>query len=88
VNILAQDQEAVSRQFSSKVDDKFVGLGWQATSSGSPRLADVLAWIDCDVEVIHDAGDHEICIGRVRELQVVREGGPLVFYRGGYGQFS
>jgi flavin reductase (DIM6/NTAB) family NADH-FMN oxidoreductase RutF len=88
VNILAEDQEAVCRQFSSKVDDKFDGLGWQAASSGSPRLADVLAWIDCDLESIHDAGDHEICIGRVRELAVARENGPLLFYRGGYGQFS
>jgi flavin reductase (DIM6/NTAB) family NADH-FMN oxidoreductase RutF len=88
VNILAEDQEAVCRQFSSKVDDKFAGLGWTPASSGSPKLADVLAWIDCDIEAVHDAGDHEICIGRVRELKVERENGPLLFYRGGYGQFS
>jgi len=88
VNILAEDQEAVCRQFSSKVDDKFAGLGWTPASSGSPKLADVLAWIDCDIEAIHDAGDHELCIGRVRELKVERENGPLLFYRGGYGQFS
>jgi flavin reductase (DIM6/NTAB) family NADH-FMN oxidoreductase RutF len=37
---------------------------------------------------VHDAGDHEICVGRVRELKVERENGPLLFYRGGYGQFS
>ena len=88
VNILAEDQEAVCRQFSSKVDDKFAGLGWTPASSGSPRLADVLAWIDCDVEAVHDAGDHEICVGRVRELGVERENGPLLFYRGGYGRFA
>lgn len=88
VNILAEDQEAVCRQFSSKVDDKFSGLGWQPAVTGSPRLADVLAWIDCDVEAIHDAGDHELCVGRVRELGVERENGPLLFYRGGYGRFA
>lgn len=88
VNILAEDQEAVCRQFSSKVDDKFTGLGWTPAASGSPRLADVLAWIDCDIEAIHDAGDHEVCIGRVRELGVERENGPLLFYRGGYGRFA
>ena len=48
----------------------------------------MLAWIDCDIEAIHDAGDHEVCIGRVRELGVERECGPLLFYRGGYGRFS
>jgi 3-hydroxy-9,10-secoandrosta-1,3,5(10)-triene-9,17-dione monooxygenase reductase component len=88
VNILAEDQEAVCRQFSSKAEDKFAGLGWQPASSGAPRLADVLAWIDCDIEAVHDAGDHEICIGRVRELAVERENGPLLFYRGGYGRFA
>jgi 3-hydroxy-9,10-secoandrosta-1,3,5(10)-triene-9,17-dione monooxygenase reductase component len=88
VNILADDQEAVCRQFSSKVDDKFTGLGWTPTSSGAPKLTDVLAWIECDVEAIHDAGDHEICVGRVRELKVERENGPLLFYRGGYGRFA
>lgn len=88
VNILAEDQEAVCRVFASKAPDKFEGLGWTAAGTGSPRLADVLAWIDCDVEAVHDAGDHDICVGRVRELSVDRENGPLVFYRGGYGRFA
>ena len=35
------------------------------------------------------AGDHELCVGRVRELDVGRRGiGPLVFFRGGYGRFE
>lgn len=87
VNILAEDQEAVCRAFASKTEDKFVGLGWTPTSAGLPRLADVLAWIECDIDAVHDAGDHEICVGRVRELAVEREKGALLFYRGGYGRF-
>jgi len=88
VNILAEDQEAVCRQLSMKGDEKFKGLGWVPASSGSPKLADVLAWIDCDIDAVHDAGDHEICIGRVREMNVEREKGPLLFFRGGYGGFA
>lgn len=88
VNVLAEDQEAVCRQMSLKGEDKFAGLGFTPASSGSPRLGDVLAWIDCDIEAIHDAGDHEICVGRVRELGVERETGPLLFFRGGYGKYA
>jgi len=88
VNVLAEDQEAVCRQFSMKGDEKFRGLGWHATATGSPRITDVLAWIDCEIEAVHDAGDHEICVGRVREMNVERENGPLLFYRGGYGRFA
>lgn len=88
VNVLAEDQEEVCRQFSTKGADKFAGLSWAPTATGSPRLANVLAWIDCDVDAVHDAGDHEICVGLVRELEFERESEPLLFYRSGYHRFS
>jgi 3-hydroxy-9,10-secoandrosta-1,3,5(10)-triene-9,17-dione monooxygenase reductase component len=89
VNILAEDQEDLCRVFAAKGGDKFSGIGWHPSSTGSPRLNDVLAWIDCEIDAVHDAGDHEVCIGRVRELDVERHReGPLVFFRGGYGRFE
>jgi flavin reductase (DIM6/NTAB) family NADH-FMN oxidoreductase RutF len=89
VNVLGDEQEDVCRVFAGK-GDKFAGLGYRAApGSGAPVLNDVLAWIDCDIEAVHEAGDHWIVIGRVHELEVGREhGGPLVFYRGGYGRFA
>ena len=90
VNVLAEDQEDVCRVFASSGGDKFEGVGWRpAAGTGSPIIQDVLAWIDCDIDVIHDAGDHFIVVGRVRDLEVARsDGAPLVFYRGGYGRFE
>jgi flavin reductase (DIM6/NTAB) family NADH-FMN oxidoreductase RutF len=88
VNILADDQEAVSRRFASKEEDKFAGLGWSPAGSGSPLLEGVLAWIDCDIESVTDAGDHVCVMGRVRELEVAHDGAPLLFFRGGYGRFT
>jgi 3-hydroxy-9,10-secoandrosta-1,3,5(10)-triene-9,17-dione monooxygenase reductase component len=88
VNILAEDQEAVSRAFATHGVDRFSGLGWKPAPSGAPILADVLAWVDCTVEAEHEAGDHRIVVGRVRELDLLHEGRPLVFYRGGYGRFE
>jgi flavin reductase (DIM6/NTAB) family NADH-FMN oxidoreductase RutF len=87
VNILASEQEPVSRQFASRVPDKFAGVGWTKAPSGSPRLTDALAWIDCRIEAEHQAGDHVIVVGRVLALGN-REGEPLAYYRGGYGAFS
>lgn len=88
VNILAEDQEAVSRTFARHGVDRFSGMGWKPAPSGAPILADVLAWVDCTIEAEHGAGDHLIVVGRVRELGLVHEGRPLVFYRGGYGRFE
>jgi len=83
-SVLAGDQEEVSRTFASSVDDKFAGLGWAHSPLGSPRIKDALAWIDCSVEAVHPAGDHDLVVGRVHDLAVEREGHPLVFFRGGY----
>ena len=85
VNVLADDQEDVSRVFASKATDKFEGLAWDHSPLGSPRLGGTLAWIDCELSVVHEAGDHDIAIGAVHELHVANEGRPLVFFRGGYG---
>jgi len=88
VNILAEDQEDVCRRFASKGDDKFAGLGWKPAGSGAPRLDGVLAWIDCDIDSVVEAGDHFCVMGRVRDLEVGHNGAPLLFFRGGYGRFA
>jgi 3-hydroxy-9,10-secoandrosta-1,3,5(10)-triene-9,17-dione monooxygenase reductase component len=87
INVLAEDQEDVCRTFASKAEDKFAGIGWKPSVLGSPILDGSLAWIDCDLAEVVPQGDHDIVIGAVRDLHVEREGGPLVFYRGGYGRF-
>ena len=89
VNILSAEQEDVCRAFATSGADKFRGLGWKPGPSGSPVLEDVLGWIDCKMDTIHEAGDHLIVIGRVLELHVADDHpGPLLFYRGGYGRFE
>jgi 3-hydroxy-9,10-secoandrosta-1,3,5(10)-triene-9,17-dione monooxygenase reductase component len=89
VNILGANQEHVCRVFASKEPDKFASIGWEASPiTGAPRIEGVLAWIDCDIETVHPGGDHDIVIGRVRDLDASDEHGPLVFYRGGYGRFE
>lgn len=84
VNILARDQEDVSRKFAAKDDDRFGGVGWRTAATGSPILDGALAFLDCTIAAQHDAGDHVLVMGRVVEMGVEREAAPLVFFRGGY----
>jgi flavin reductase (DIM6/NTAB) family NADH-FMN oxidoreductase RutF len=86
LNILSEEQEAICWAFAGSGGDKFAGVGWSPASTGAPRLNDVLAWIDCTLEEVHDAGDHVLVVGRVVELDAVA-GEPLLFYRGGFGGF-
>ena len=87
VNVLSLTQEDVSRQMSSKVPDKFLGVSWHAEQSGAPILDEALAWIDCSIEAEHDGGDHIIVVGRVLSLGA-RDGEPLAYFRGGYGNYA
>lgn len=88
VNILGEEQEDICRRFASKESDKFAGLGWSPAGSGSPQLDGAIAWIDCDIDQVVDAGDHVLVMGAVRDLDVGHDGPPLVFFRGGYGRFG
>jgi flavin reductase (DIM6/NTAB) family NADH-FMN oxidoreductase RutF/DNA-binding IclR family transcriptional regulator len=89
VNILGADQEDICRTFSAKAGNKFEKVPFHRTpQTGSPVIDGVVAWIDCDIAAVQDAGDHVIVLGRVRELDLERPGLPLLFFQGGYGRFS
>lgn len=87
-NVLGDDQEELGRRFARRGVDKFADVGWRPGLSGAPRLGGCLAFVDCTIEAVHEAGDHDIVVGRVVDLGVGHEGGPLLFFRGGYGRFS
>ena len=86
INVLSSGQEAVARTFADSSADKFAGLGWSPAVHGAPRLHGALAWIDCNVESVYEAGDHWLVVARVMELEAC-EGEPLLFYRAGFGTF-
>jgi 3-hydroxy-9,10-secoandrosta-1,3,5(10)-triene-9,17-dione monooxygenase reductase component len=78
VNVLEETQAAVCTAFARSGGDKFSGVEWREAPSGAPLIAGAAAWIECSLEVAHDAGDHEVAIGRV--LSLARGSGrPLVF---------
>jgi flavin reductase (DIM6/NTAB) family NADH-FMN oxidoreductase RutF len=85
VNMLHADQVDLCRAFGRSGGDKFAGLDWSpGATTGAPRLADSLAWIECGIEDVHPAGDHLLAVGRVLDFEV-NAGRPLLFYRGRFG---
>jgi len=88
VNVLSHNQRAVCQALSSKAENKFEGVAHRTSDFGPPIIEDSVAWIDCDLDAVHEAGDHFIVIGRVRSLDVANAGNPLLFLKGGYGQFA
>jgi 3-hydroxy-9,10-secoandrosta-1,3,5(10)-triene-9,17-dione monooxygenase reductase component len=86
VNVLGEHQEAVCRAFAISGGDKFSGVGWRPGITGAPVIDGSLAVVECELGEIFEGGDHEIVTGLVVSLEV-GEGGPLLFYRGGFGRF-
>ena len=83
VNILSEDQEEISRRFSSVCEDRFEGVEWSRGEFGVPVLGGVLAEMECAVMETFEAGDHAVLIGEVRRAGY-REGWPLVYFGSGY----
>jgi 3-hydroxy-9,10-secoandrosta-1,3,5(10)-triene-9,17-dione monooxygenase reductase component len=81
VNILAEDQAELCRTFARRSTARFTEGSSRTAVTGSPILADALAYLDCEVTSAHRGGDHWIVVGEVLDTAVLRGGRPLTFFR-------
>lgn len=89
-NVLSDAQTELCWRFAKDPVDgaasRFDGLDWQKSSSGLPILPGVIASIDCAVESVTPAGDHQFVLGRVTSLNTTDvKAGAMVFYKGKVG---
>jgi flavin reductase (DIM6/NTAB) family NADH-FMN oxidoreductase RutF len=90
VNILAATQRRLSANFAHRgLAAAWDGVRHRHGLTGSPRLEDVLAVMECTVEHSLPGGDHEIVVGRVRHVEIsASPDAPLVYFRGGYASLA
>src|SRR5918998_4791893 len=89
VNLLADDQEGLSRLFASPERSSGLqaihALGDGYGSTGAPLAAGALAVIECELEEVYAGGDHDLFMGRVVAIRMGdARRGPLVYHEGGY----
>jgi flavin reductase (DIM6/NTAB) family NADH-FMN oxidoreductase RutF len=87
VNILAANQEAVSRRFASSRLDKFEGVPHRITDLGVPLVDGAIAQLECTTVSTHVEGDHTIFVGRVERASAAG-GDPLLYSRGRYERLA
>jgi flavin reductase (DIM6/NTAB) family NADH-FMN oxidoreductase RutF len=90
VNVLGHRQRHLSANFAKRgLAAAWEGVTHHRGLTGSPRLTDVIAVIECTVEHALPGGDHEIIVGRVRHAETNGEGAsPLLFWRGKYASLD
>jgi flavin reductase (DIM6/NTAB) family NADH-FMN oxidoreductase RutF len=89
VNVLSEQQGELSVRFATHGIDKFAGVGWSAgPETGCAILSGSLISIECTVETIVEAGDHEVFIGRMQGIHQGTGLDPLLYYRGRYAEIA
>ncbi len=83
VNVLAEQQVALSRRFAAKLADKFADGDWADGLGKAPVLAGCAAVFECALQARHLEGDHVLYIGRVLRL-AQHVAAPLLFQGGHY----
>ena len=82
VSILSAAQERAGRQLANRHDDRFAGLSWRATANGAVLLDGASGWLETSVDQQVQAGDHDIIVLRVHDLDADHDVSPLVFHAG------
>jgi flavin reductase (DIM6/NTAB) family NADH-FMN oxidoreductase RutF len=88
INVLSEDQRAISEYYARPARthehaEEEAGARFDRTRHGTPMLHGALAYLECRLHSAEEAGDHTIFIAEVEDV-VVREGEPLLFFRGKY----
>ena len=81
VNLLAEGQERLAGQFARQAmagEDKLAGVARREGETGAPILTDALAYFDCELTSVVEAGDHYLLLGRVVDAGLLRDAKALV----------
>ncbi|MCM3886976.1 flavin reductase family protein [Frankia sp. R82] len=80
VSILSAEQERAGRQLAGRGADRFADLDWRTTDDGAVLLDDAGGWLETSVSQQVRAGDHDIIVLQVHDLDADHDVSPLVFH--------
>ncbi|MDH6114621.1 flavin reductase (DIM6/NTAB) family NADH-FMN oxidoreductase RutF [Kitasatospora sp. MAP12-15] len=88
VSVLGAHQDSACRQLAARDGDRFAGLDWSATPEGAVLVTGSSAWFDCSIDRLVRAGDHDIVLLRIHELDTDHAVAPLVFHAGRFRRLA
>lgn len=80
VNLLSDEQTALAARFARQAttaEAKLEGVAQRPADSGAAILTDSVAYFDCEVSTVVEAGDHLLVIGQIEDAAVLKERAPL-----------
>jgi flavin reductase (DIM6/NTAB) family NADH-FMN oxidoreductase RutF len=88
VSVLAEDHGDIARTLAGRSDDRFANLEWKDDGTGAVLVMGSALWLTCTVDAELPAGDHDIVLLRIAELQVFPEVAPLIFHASSFRQLG
>ena len=88
INVLAVEHLEHSNRYATKGEHLLAEAHYRPGKYGSPVFPDALASFECELHAVHQGGDHQIIVGRVRAMTSRPDGDPLLFYSGAYRELG
>ena len=82
VSLLTRAQEFIADQFAGRapaIDPRWRTVPHRLGANGIPLLEGCAAWLECRLVQVHEAGDHDVCVGEVTAAEIGR-GDPLILW--------
>lgn len=88
ISVLASEHGPVAQALSSKSPDRFDGVDWTATDSGAVFVHGSTLWLECKPFLRVPAGDHEVVLLEIVDLEMNPDVTPMVFHRSGFRELA
>jgi flavin reductase (DIM6/NTAB) family NADH-FMN oxidoreductase RutF len=85
VSVLRSGQQRLAAHFARQTmvgEEKLAAVETREGVTGAAILTDALAYLDCEVAALYEAGDHLIVVGQVVDAGALNDGDPLTTMAG------
>jgi flavin reductase (DIM6/NTAB) family NADH-FMN oxidoreductase RutF len=88
ISVLSSGQQQAGHALSARGVDRFADLSWRSTARGAVFLDGASAWLETTVVDTVRAGDHDIVVLGVHDLDRDESKPPLVFHGSGFRRLA
>ena len=88
IHILDVNQKDLALVFAKQLNKDSIQMEHQIEPSGLMRLANCLAYFECETVAVHEGGDHHIIVARVLSIEQDSDRHPLLFAQSQFNQLA
>lgn len=88
VSVLSEHHSATASALSAKGPDRFATVDWEAAEDGAVFISGSSLWLDCSVEQVVLAGDHDILVLRIHALRADPGIRPIIFHSSSFRRLA